>query len=122
MEDANSKLVGVVAFADVYIEESVDDRSVTAWQHLARFGNRLTTVFYLVVVFCILSVMPLALCMYIINKQVGNSQLGQMMVKHAAEQGCTIVNMVSGDDVDDVDDVGGENDDVLRLHHRQHGE
>jgi len=25
---------------------------------------------------------------------VGNSQLGQMMVKHAAEQGCTIVNMV----------------------------
>ena len=30
MEDANSKLVGVVAFADVDIEESVDDRSVTA--------------------------------------------------------------------------------------------
>ena len=26
---------------------------------------------------------------------MGNSQLGQMMVKLAAEQGCTIVNMVS---------------------------
>ena len=60
--------------------------------------------------------------MHIAYMQVGNSQLGQMMVKHAAEQGCTIVNMVSGDDDDDVDDVGGENDDVLRLHHRQHGE
>ena len=101
---------------EVDIEESVDDKAVTAWQHLARFGNRLTTVFYLVVVFCILSVMPLALCMYIIYKQVGNSQLGQMMVKHAAEQGCTIVNMVSEDDDDDVDGVGGENDDVLQLH------
>ena len=33
--------------------------------------------------------------MHIANMQVGNSQLGQMMVKHAAEQGCTIVNMVS---------------------------
>ena len=55
--------------------------------------------------------------MHIAYMQVGNSQLGQMMVKHAAEQGCTIVNMVSGDDDDDVDD-----DDVLRLHHRQHGE
>ena len=53
--------------------------------------------------------------------QVGNSQLGQMMVKHAAEQGCTIVNMVSGGE-SDVDDVGDDNDDVLRLHHRQHGE
>ena len=30
MEDANSKLVDVVAFADVEIEESVDDRLVTA--------------------------------------------------------------------------------------------
>ena len=30
MEDANSKLVGVVAFADVDIEESVDERSVAA--------------------------------------------------------------------------------------------
>ena len=40
--------------------------------------------------------------------------------------GCTIVNMVSGDDDDDVDDgvddEAGENDDALRLHHRQHGE
>ena len=26
---------------------------------------------------------------------MGNSQLGQMMVKLAAKQGCTIVNMVS---------------------------
>ena len=56
--------------------------------------------------------------MHIEYMQVGNSQLGQMMVKHAAEQGCTIVNMVSEDD----DDVGDDNDDVLRLHHRQHGE
>ena len=64
--------------------------------------------------------------MHIAHMQVGNSQLGQMMVKHAAEQGCTIVNMVSCDDDDDVDDgvddEAGENDDVLRLHHRQHGE
>ena len=50
-EDTNSKLFDVVTFADVDIEESVDDRSVPAWEHLARFGNRLTTVFYLVVVF-----------------------------------------------------------------------
>ena len=64
--------------------------------------------------------MPLASCMYMKYKQVGNSQLGQMMVKHAAEQGCTIVNMVSEDDDDDVDDgvddEAGENDDVLQLH------
>ena len=65
MEDVNSKLVNLVAFADVDIKESVNDKAVTAWQHLARFGNRLTTVFYLVVVFCILSVMPLASFMYI---------------------------------------------------------
>ena len=30
--------------------------------------------------------------------------------------GYTIVNMVSEDDDDDVDGVGGENDDVLQLH------
>ena len=45
-----------------------------------------------------------------------------MMLTMMMYCGCTIVNMVSGDDDDDVDDVGGENDDVLWLHHRQHGE
>ena len=30
MEDVNSKLIDLVAFADVDIEESVDDRSMTA--------------------------------------------------------------------------------------------
>ena len=39
VEDANSKLVDVDGVTDT--EESVDDRLVTTWQHLASFGNSL---------------------------------------------------------------------------------
>ena len=52
--------------------------------------------------------------------------LTMKLVRMMMHCGCTIVNMVSGDDDDDVDDgvddEAGENDDVLRLHDRQHGE
>ena len=62
MEDANSKLVDVVVFADVDIEESVYDRLVTA-DSLAiiaviRFLNNFTTTFQHLLkvynVFCLL--------------------------------------------------------------------